>query len=41
MAKVTVALKPKYTTRRAIDKVIFNDGNFAICGNPLGQYTQQ
>lgn len=28
MAKVTVALKPKYPTRRAVDKVIFNDGNF-------------
>lgn len=28
MAKVTVALKPKYTTRKAVDKVIFNEGNF-------------
>ena len=28
MAKVTVALKPKYTTRKAVDKVIFNDCNF-------------
>lgn len=28
MAKVTVALKPKYATRRAVDKVIFNEGNF-------------
>ena len=28
MAKVTVALKRKYPTRRAVDKVIFNEGNF-------------
>lgn len=28
MAKVTVALKPKYATRKATDKVIFNEGNF-------------
>lgn len=28
MAKVTVAIKPKYTTRKAVDKVIFNEGNF-------------
>lgn len=28
MAKVMVALKPKYATRKATDKVIFNEGNF-------------
>lgn len=28
MAKVTVALKPKYATRKATDKVIFNEGKF-------------
>lgn len=28
MAKVIVALKPKYATRKATDKVIFNEGNF-------------
>ena len=28
MSDIRIAIKPKYPTRRATDKVLFNDGNF-------------
>ena len=28
---VRIAIKPKYPTRKATDKVLFNDGNFVDC----------
>lgn len=28
MAKIYVALRPKYTTRKAVDKILFNEGDF-------------
>ena len=28
MSNIRIAIKPKYPTRRATDKVLFNEGNF-------------